>query len=104
MLDIGLLITLVVLALFWFDSIGSRDQAILIGRELTQKIYLQFLDESVACQKIRLGRNQQGRVQILRTYTFEVSSTGGDRFLCELTLLGRELNHWYIPPYPQAIH
>jgi hypothetical protein len=99
-----LLVLLVLLVWFWLDSLGARDTAIAKGHDLTERTNLQLLDESVACSRIRLGRNHKGHVQILRTYEFDVSANGGDRMHCHLVLLGRDLQSWYIPPYLQAVH
>ena len=99
-----LIILLIGLAWFWFDSIGARDIAIARGRDLADRTNLQLLDETVACSRIRLARNNKGHVQILRIYDFDVSASGGDRMHCQLTLLGRDLHAWYIPPYLQAVH
>lgn len=104
MLENLLLVLLVLLVWFWLDSLGARDTAITKGHDLTERTNLQLLDESVACSRIRLGRNHKGHVQILRTYEFDVSANGGDRMHCHLVLLGRDLQSWYIPPYLQAVH
>jgi len=99
-----LLIAIILLAWLWFDSISARDAAIAKGHDLTNRTHLQLLDESVACVRLRLGRNAKGHVQIQRTYEFDVSANGGDRMHCHLVLLGRDLQSWYIPPYLQAVH
>lgn len=74
------------------------------GRELANRCELQLLDETVACSRLRLGRNTRGRVQILRTYHFDVSASGSDRLTCHLVLLGKQLQTWHIPAYPQTVH
>jgi hypothetical protein len=99
-----LLISFVLLAWLWFDSISARDIAIEKGRDLTERVNLQLLDESIACVKIRLARNTKGHMQIQRTYEFDVSANGGDRMHCHLILLGKSLQSWYIPPYLQAVN
>lgn len=99
-----LLITIILLALLWFDSLSARDAAIAKGHDLTHRTNLQLLDESVACVRLRLQRNTKGHVQIQRTYEFDVSANGGDRMHCHLVILGRDLQSWYIPPYLQAVH
>lgn len=97
---------LVLLSLFWFwmDSISAREQAIRIGQELAQRCQLQLLDETVACYKIRLGRNRKGHAELLRYYEFEASATGQQRMQCHLELLGRSLQSWHIPPYLQPVN
>lgn len=99
-----LLLICLLLAWFWFDGISARDTAIEKGRDLTERVNLQLLDESIACVKIRFARNAKGHMQLQRTYEFDVSANGGDRMHCHLILLGKSLQSWYIPPYLQAVN
>ncbi|ROH88162.1 DUF3301 domain-containing protein [Pseudomethylobacillus aquaticus] len=103
-MEIYLIIALALTALYWMDSIASRDNAVILGKELAARYSLQLLDETVACNKLRLGRNSRGHVQLQRTYQFELSANGTDRMACELTLLGRQLHSWHIPPYLEQVH
>jgi len=103
-MEIALLILLIALAWFWLDSMAKRERAILLGGELAQRMHLQLLDETVACNKIWLARNARGHAQFLRTYEFEVSASGAERLHCHLTLLGNQLSTWHIPPYAQTLH
>ena len=99
-----LLVILLLIAWFWQDSIAKREIAIRIGRELAQRCQLQLLDETVACQKIWLGRDPRGHAQLVRFYEFEVSADGVSRLECHLQLLGKQLQNWHIPPYLQPVH
>jgi hypothetical protein len=103
-MEISLLIALVLSACFWFDGIRVREIAVNTGRDLAERCNLQLLDETVACSKLRLGRNRRGHAQLMRTYDFEVSANGSDRLSCQLVLLGSELQSWHIPPYLQPLH
>ena len=76
---------------FWLDSITVRETAVNLGRD-------------IACSKLHIDRNSRGRVQLLRTYDFEVSASGGDRLSCTLILLGKQLQSWHVPPYLQTMH
>lgn len=104
MMEITLLILCLLAGWFWLDTIGARETAIARGRDLAERCNLQLLDETVACDKLRLGRNSRGHVQLMRIYEFEVSADGSNRMPCQLVLLGRELQSWYIPPYLQPLH
>lgn len=92
------------IAWFWLESVAARETAVSTGRELASRWNLQLLDETVSCMKWRLGRNQRGHLKIMRTYHFEVSTNGADRLECQLTLLGRQLHAWHIPPYLQPVY
>jgi hypothetical protein len=80
-----------VIVWFWIDSISKRELAIQFGKNLSKQFDLQFLDETVACEKITLKRNEEGQVAIL--------SSTNDRIKCNLYLLGKHLHNWHIPPY-----
>jgi hypothetical protein len=104
MFETLLLILLIIAAWFWQDSIAKREIAIQFGHELANRCQLQLLDETVACNMIRLGRDSRGHAQLLRLYEFEVSANGTDRMQCNLQLLGKQLQSWHIPPYIQPVH
>ncbi len=99
MLEYSLLALIIAIAWFWIDTISKRELAIQLGKNLSQQFDLQFLDETVACEKITLKRNEKGQVAILRCYEFMVSSSTNDRIKCNLFLLGKDLHNWHIPPY-----
>lgn len=103
-MEIYLLIVIGLIGWFWLDGVAAREAAVNKGHELAERCNLQLLDETVACNRIRLGRNRRGHMQLLRTYDFEVSANGADRMPCQLVLLGKELQSWYIPPYLQPLH
>jgi Protein of unknown function (DUF3301) len=99
MAETMLLGLLIALAWFWMDSIAKREIAIKIGRQLAERCHLQFLDETVACSRLRFARDGNGRMQLQRTYTFDVSSQGVERMAAHLQLRGGLLVAWHIPPY-----
>jgi hypothetical protein len=104
MFELLLLAVLLFIAWFWLDAIAKREIAIQIGRELATRCNLQLLDETVACNKIWLGRDNRGHAQLVRLYDFEVSADGINRLECNLQLLGKQLQSWHIPPYLQPLH
>lgn len=99
MAEWALLTILVGGAWFWMDSIAKRETALNIGRQLAERCHLQFLDETVACSRVGFARDSNGRMQLHRTYTFDVSSQGLERMACHLQLRGNQLVAWHIPPY-----
>ena len=104
MFELILLAIMLLAAWFWQDSVAKREVAIYVGRELASRYQLQLLDETVACHKIRLGRDSRGHAQLQRLYIFEVTANGAERMECHLQLLGKQLQTWHIPPYVQAVH
>lgn len=92
MVDNGLtLLLLLGLLLFWWDSRGVAERAIVAARARCQQGGLTFLNDTVAWKKIRLKRNRHGRMQIQRTYFFEFASDMQQRYQGEVQMLGKEL-------------
>jgi hypothetical protein len=104
MFETFLLLILLLIGWYWQDSVAKREIAIKIGRELAQRYQLQLLDDTVACNKLWLGRDSRGHAQLNRFYTFEVSADNINRLECNLQLLGTQLQNWHIPPYFQTTH
>src|SRR5574337_610722 len=52
---------------------------------------LQLLDDTVAVERLRPGRDDGGRLVLRRDYVFEYSRDGADRHRGALTLHGREV-------------
>ncbi len=94
-----LLLLVLALAWFWMDSIAKREVAVRMGQQLAQRCQLQFLDETVACIQTGFARDGLGRLQLKRTYRFEVTRAGSERLACHLVLRGKELVAWHIPPH-----
>jgi hypothetical protein len=98
-MELILLITVVIAAWFWLDSLSARDIAVAAGRQAAEKFGLQLLDDTVAISKMWAARDSYGRLRLQRTYSFEVSDTGADRLQCSLTLLGKRIERIDIPPH-----
>ncbi len=68
----------------------ARERAERLARETCRRMGVQLLDETVAQKRWRLVR-QAGRWMLRRTYAFEFSRNGADRWPGELVLLGGRL-------------
>ncbi len=76
---------------FWFDSLKAREIGIEAARRACTREGVQFLDETVAGQGLRLARDDNGRVLLRRGYAFEYSVGGDDRNAGSVVLEGREV-------------
>ena len=86
-------------ALLWLDSLRVRERALQAGRTACERYRVQFLDETVACTRMRLARNDEGQLRIARTYTFEFTETGNNRRQGAIVMLGHELRDLQLEPY-----
>ena len=96
----GAAILLIVAGIFlWLDSLKARERAVSAGRSACERYQLQFLDETVAFTRLRLARDEEGRLKIARTYTFEFSDTGNNRRHGAIVMLGGEIQDLHLEPY-----
>ncbi|MBI2749601.1 MAG: DUF3301 domain-containing protein [Burkholderiales bacterium] len=86
-------------ALLWADSMRARERAVKAGRAACERYDLQFLDETVSFARMRLARDDDGRLRIMRTYTFEFSDTGNNRRDGAIVMLGGKLQDLHLEPY-----
>jgi len=84
---------------FWIDSLRARERALAAGRGACERNGLQLLDETVQFAKLRLARDDEGRLRLARTYTFEFSDTGDNRRHGAIVMLGAELQDMHFEPY-----
>lgn len=99
MWETAILVAMVLAALFWVDSLRARERALRAGRDACRRYELQFLDETVSFARLRLARDDDGRVRLLRTYTFEFTETGNTRRQGAIVMLGQQLSDVHMEPY-----
>lgn len=83
----------------WVDSLRARERAIAAGRAACARYGVQLLDETVSFTRLRLGRDEDGRLHLRRTYTFEFSETGDNRRAGAIVMLGGQLQDLQLEPY-----
>lgn len=97
----ALAILLLLAAVFaWVDGMRARERAVDAGRAACDRYGLQLLDDTVAFARLRLVRDDEGRLRVKRTYTFEFSDTGNNRRHGSIATLGGELADLRLEPYP----
>lgn len=100
MLDNLVLIALLLGAyLYWFNGQHAKEIALKAVRANCLNLDVQMLDEYVALNSIRLSRNQTGAIRARRTFLFEFSSTGNERYNGVCIMLGRCVESIQMEPY-----
>src|SRR3989304_8504021 len=99
MWEAAAIVLIVAGVLFWIDSLRVRERALGAGRKACERCGVQFLDATVVFARLRIGRNEDGRLRLRRTYTFEFSDTGNNRRHGAIVMLGGELQDMQLEPY-----
>lgn len=97
--DIVITLTLLALAGLWYSSFRAQEAGVRYVRRACEEEGLQLLDETIALNRIRLRRDETGRLAIMRVYGFEYSDTGDNRRKGSVHLLGDKvilLNLWLL--------
>lgn len=76
---------------FWNDSLQAREHMTMTCARICNEMHLQFLDETVALARLRLTRTATGWLAWHRTYVFEFSESGADRWKGHALLTGRQV-------------
>lgn len=96
-LDLLLLAIPASLASLWWTGARARELAILHARKACQQRQLQFLDQTVALNRLRPARSPSGTSCFLREYSFEFTNEGQFRDTGLVTMLGHSLQRVYFP-------
>ncbi|MCK9636323.1 MAG: DUF3301 domain-containing protein [Methylobacter tundripaludum] len=100
MLDDLILIALLLVGyLYWFNGQLVKELALKAVRAHCLNLDVQMLDEYVALNGVRLKRDQAGKMRLQRTFVFEFSSTGNERYNGICTMLGRRVESIQMEPY-----
>lgn len=100
---LNLLLALMALIWFWRDSLRVREIATRISRKACESYGVQFLDQTVALQRMRLRWVASG-LKLRRTYQFDYSLEGEGRRTGYLVMLGSQhlSLHLDLPEQPPA--
>ncbi len=82
---------------FWRNTLRAREQAIRVSRAACKTRGHQFLDDTVSLARLGVARGAQGWPLLRRTYEFEFSAVGYDRFVGSVTLFGTRVESVYLP-------
>ena len=77
----------------------AREIAFMAANVYCQKMNVFLLDEYVALNGQWLKRDEDGKIKAWRSYQFEFSSTGDERYHGKLIMLGRKVIKIQLEPY-----
>jgi len=98
LLEIAVVAALAAAGWFLWSSLRAREAANAAIRPACRAEGYLFLDDTVALDRIRLRRNDEGRALIERVYRFDYSDTGDNRRRGYVTLLGARVEEVALGP------
>jgi len=94
-----LLILVGVIAVYWWQSGLFKGRARELAAAHCRQLGLQLLDQSMVITAIRPVLGRGGRIEFRRTYQFEFSSTGDQRYQGELVMEAMHLKSIELETY-----
>jgi len=86
------IVFLIGLAWFWFDSVRAKEAATQAAAYACKEIQAQLLDQTVALKQLRIVRDIKGRIQLQRSYNFELSMDREARSFGRVFLLAQKVS------------
>lgn len=107
--DVLLLAALVLGAALFWRAQRIRETALRVTRRHCEREEVLLLDQTVGLRRLRLRRDQGGRLRLWRLYEFEFTVTGGERYKGETEVLGERVQRVVLPPHrftrePDQLH
>lgn len=86
-----LMIVAGIVAVYWSAARAAAERAEAVGRNACQSAGVQWLDQTVHANGLRLRRGGDGRLGFERSFRFEYSEDGVNRHIGRLVLRGDTL-------------
>lgn len=99
MADFVFIVLLLLLGFYWSSATKAREIAFSVVKTYCQKMDVLLLDEYVALTGQWFKRDQRGKVKAWRSYQFEFSSTGDERYHGKVVMLGTKVLSIQLEPY-----
>ncbi len=93
------IIVLLLTGRFWWTAMQAREQALQAVLLYCRKMDISLLDDCVALTAAWFKRDEQGKWRAWRSYGFEFTVTGYERYQGKIVLLGRRLESITTEPY-----
>jgi len=97
--DIILICFMCLAYLYWFNAQKAKEIALGTARAHCLAMEVQMLDDYVALNGIWLKKDKPRKIQLRRSFLFEFSSTGNERYNGTVLMLGRRVESIYMDPY-----
>lgn len=83
----------------WWQSQKVKEVALIRTRRQCKELDVQLLDDNINLRAFWLKRDGKGMVRIWRSYNFEFSSTGEERYAGRVTTLGHIVTDFHMDPH-----
>lgn len=97
--DLFWLLALAAIGAYGWHAHAAKEMALQITRKRCQDLDVQLLDETVVMRGLWLRRGDDGVVHWWRSYLFEFTATGDDRYPGSIEMLGKRVVALELAPH-----
>ncbi len=97
--DLYPVFALALVGYYWWYSKGIKEAALRAARRYCEKMDVQLLDESIVLRNMRPRIGQRRLLELQRRYQFEFTTTGEQRYLGEILLVGNRICRINLDPH-----
>ena len=97
--DVAIAALLAAVLLLWWNAQGAKQIALQATRAYCKQMDVQLLDDVVALKGFWIKRNDSGQLCLWRSYAFEFTATGHERYSGKVILLGRQVETIQLQPH-----
>jgi hypothetical protein len=84
---------------FWWQANGTKELALKATRSYCESVGVQLLDDGLALRGFWWRRDAAGNLCLRRSYLFEFTTTGEQRYHGTTVMLGRRLESVQLDPH-----
>lgn len=97
--DIALLLLFATGAYWWWRGYAVKEAALRMARAHCKSFGVQLLDDSVVMRGLWLKRDASGTLRVRRSFVFEFTSTGDERYHGDVVMLGALMETVQLEPH-----
>lgn len=97
--DILLFSLIAAFLVLWWNAQGVKQIALSATKAYCKKMDVLLLDDGIALRGFWVKRNRAGKLCLWRSYDFEFTSTGDERYAGTIILLGRLVEDIRLQPH-----
>ena len=84
---------------YWWHAHAIKELALRVTRQRCAELEVQLLDDTVVLRGLWLRRGDDGRLHWWRSYLFEFTATGDDRYPGAIEMLGKRVITLQLAPH-----
>lgn len=84
---------------YWWKAKAIKDFVLDAAKTHCKKMDVMLLDDAVYLRGLWFKRDRYGRVRVWRRFLFDFTSTGEERYLGRIIMLGQSIEHIELEPH-----